>query len=143
MTIDQISIFVENKPGRLAEVTEVLGSAGVDIRAMSLADTQDFGILRLIVENPVHALEVLKAAECVVSVTQVMAVSIADAPGSLSKVLRALSESQISVEYLYAFITRQAGSAYVIIRVEDTERAVGVLADHGIATASPEELYGL
>ena len=142
MTINQISVFVENKAGRLAEITKVIGDAGLDLRAMCIADTADFGILRVIVSDPARALEVLSAAECVVSVTPVIAVKIEDKPGSLSTVLGALADGGISVEYLYAFISRKADDAYVILRVEDHERAEAILTENGIATAKPEELYG-
>jgi hypothetical protein len=143
MTIDQISVFVENKPGRLAEITEILGAANIDLRAMSIADTADFGILRIIAGEPERALETLKNADCVVSVTQVLAVAIEDAPGSLSKVLRILADADVSVEYLYAFITHAVGSAYVILRVEDAERATAIFAEHGVKTAGAHEIYDL
>ncbi|MDR1953703.1 MAG: ACT domain-containing protein [Clostridiales Family XIII bacterium] len=143
MTIDQISVFVENKPGRLAEITEILGAADIDLRAMSIADTADFGILRIIVSEPDRALEALKSANCVVSVTQVLAVAIEDAPGSLAKILRILADADVSVEYLYAFITHTEGHAYVILRVEDTGRATEVFAEHGVKTADSHEIYDL
>jgi hypothetical protein len=143
MTIDQISVFVENNAGKLAEITGLLGAAGIDLRAMSIADTTDFGILRLIVDQPKKAVEVLKEAECVVTVTQVIAVSIQDTPGSLSKVLKLLSDAGISIEYVYAFITRKKSDAYVIFRVEDNERAVEILTAGGVKVACSEELYAL
>jgi hypothetical protein len=143
MTIDQISVFVENGPGKLVGVTRVLGEANVDIRAMSIADTADFGILRMIVSDPVRAIEALKFAGCVVSVTQVLAVEIKDQPGSLSEVLAVLETSGISVEYLYAFITRKSDDAYVIFRVEDVDKANEALAAAGVKTAGAHELYDL
>jgi hypothetical protein len=143
MTIDQLSIFVENSPGRLADITGALGDAGVDLRAMSIADTKDFGILRVIVSEPARAGEALRAAGCVFSVTKVLAVPIEDKPGSLSRVLGILTEAGISIEYLYAFITRKKDNAYVIFRVEDNERAVAALAEHGVKTARAEEIYEL
>jgi hypothetical protein len=143
MTIDQLSIFVENGPGRLAEITELLGDAGIDLRAMSIADTRDFGILRVIANEPARAREILRAAGCVVSVTPVLAVAIEDSPGSLSRVLRALSDAGVSIEYLYAFITRKKDSAYVIFRVEDNKRAEDILTARGIKTAGAEEIYDL
>ncbi|MDR1158385.1 MAG: ACT domain-containing protein [Oscillospiraceae bacterium] len=143
MAIDQISIFVENSPGRLAEVTQTLGAAGIDLRAMSIADTMDFGILRLIVSEPARALDVLKAAQCVVSVTPVLAVSVADKPGSLAQALSVLAAEGISVEYAYAFIARQQGNAYVIFRVEDNERAQTILLKNGIQVVQNDELYSL
>jgi hypothetical protein len=143
MAIDQISVFVENNIGRLAEVTAVLGDAGIDMRAMCIADTTDFGILRIIVSNPKRAVEILKAADCVVSVSQVLAVSIPDTPGSLSRVIGILSDAGIGVEYAYAFITRKKGNAYVIFRVEDNERTEEVLERNGVKTAEASELYEL
>lgn len=143
MTIDQISIFVENKPGRLVEAIETLGAKGIDLRAMSIADTSDFGILRLIVDHPERALEILREAEYVTSVNKVIAVSIADAPGGLAKVLRILSDTGIGVEYVYAFITHEADKAYVILRVEDNEGAVDALTSNGITIASSQDLYNL
>ncbi|MDR3288433.1 MAG: ACT domain-containing protein [Peptococcaceae bacterium] len=143
MTIDQISVFVENNPGRLAEIVAILGNGGIDLRAMSIADTADFGILRLIVSDPKQALAILRAAECIVSVTQVLAVPIEDAPGSLARILRLLSEAEISIEYAYAFITRKQGNAYVIFRVEDNPRAVSILAQNNVKTAGADEIYDL
>ena len=143
MTIDQISVFVENKTGKLVEITGLLGNAGIDLRAMSIADTADFGILRLIVDQPQKALEILTDADCIVSVTQVLAVQIEDTPGSLSKVLGLLSDNNINIEYLYAFITRKKENAYVIFRLEDNDKAAKVLTANGIKLASTEEIYDL
>jgi hypothetical protein len=141
MTIDQISVFLENKPGHLAEVTKIMGHAGIDLRAMSLADTADFGVLRLMVNDPEKTLELLRAAGCVVSVTQVLAVCIADKPGSLADVLSVLAEADVSVEYSYASITRKKENAYVILRVDDNDHALKVFAEHGITAASAEDLF--
>lgn len=143
MTIDQISVFVENKPGMLVEVIEKLGAKGIDMRAMSIADTADFGVLRLIVDKPDKALEILREAECITSVTKVIAVSIEDKPGSLARVLRMLSDAGISIEYAYAFITHEAGRAYVIIRVEDNDKAISVLTAGGVRLAAGRDIYGM
>jgi hypothetical protein len=110
---------------------------------MSIADTADFGILRVIVDEPERALAVLRAAECVVSVTQVLAVSLADEPGGLSRVLRLLADGGVSIEYLYAFITREKGDAYVVFRLEDNAKAEALLAANGIQTLGPERIYKL
>ncbi|MDR1947407.1 MAG: ACT domain-containing protein [Desulfovibrio sp.] len=142
MIIDQISVFVENNPGRLAEIADILGKAGIDMRAMSIADTAKFGILRLIVNKTQEALALLRAAECVVSITPVLAVVIKDVPGSLAAVLRVLSDAGINVEYGYAFVAGKQGNAYVVIRVEDNERAAACLAENGIVLASADEIYG-
>ncbi|MDR1616983.1 MAG: ACT domain-containing protein [Syntrophomonadaceae bacterium] len=136
MTIDQISIFVENGPGRLAAITEIIADAGVDICAMSIADTTDFGILRIIVEQPKRVEELLRSNGYVVSVTQVLAVSIEDKPGSLSRVLRIISNAAISIEYIYAFITRKKDNAYVVFRVEDNQRTAEILAENNIYAAA-------
>jgi hypothetical protein len=134
MIVDQISVFIENKLGTLAEVTGIMGGAGIDLRALSLADTADFGVLRLIVNDPARALALLRDAGFVVSMTQALAVPISDAPGGLAKILRVLADEKISVEYAYAFITRKQGNAYVILRVEDNSRAVAILNAGGIQT---------
>ena len=124
MQIQQLSIFVENKSGRLAEITEILGQAGVDIRAISVADTSDFGILRLIVDKPKEAVEALRAANLTVSLTSVIAVGIDDKPGEFAKAMRVLADGEIGVEYMYAFISRDKGKAYVILRVLESDKAV-------------------
>ena len=142
MTVDLISVFVENKPGKLVEVIETLGANGIDLRAMSVADTSDFGILRLIVDKPDAALEVLGKAEYVTSVNKVIAAYIEDSPGSLAKVLRILSDADVSIEYVYAFITHAAGSAYVVIRVEDNVHAIKVLTANGVDLSVHSDING-
>jgi hypothetical protein len=141
MTIDQISVFVENKPGCLADITELLAEADIDLRALSIAETADFGILRAIVSEPLIALEVLKNAGISAALTQVLAVELDDVPGSLAGVIRILADAKVSIEYAYAFISRKSGSAYVVLRVEDIDLAASVFAKHGISTASPQLIY--
>jgi hypothetical protein len=141
MIVDQISIFIENKLGTLAEVTGIMGDAGIDLRALSLADTADFGVLRVIVDDPHKALELLRAAGFVVSMTQTLAVPITDTPGGLAHILRILSDSGISVEYAYAFITRKTGSAYVILRVADNAQAQRVLSEEGVNAATDGNIF--
>jgi len=138
--IDQISVFVENTKGRLADVTEALGRGSIDLHAMSIADTAEFGILRLIVDKPQKALDILREAECIVSVTKVVAASFSDEPGSLGKILRIISDNGISIEYLYAFNTRKAGSSYAVFRFDDNERAEKLLAENGIIIKSAGEI---
>ena len=132
MIVDQISIFIENKIGALAEVTGVLADGDIDLRALSLADTTDFGVLRLIVNDSKRALSLLRDAGFVASATQILAVPIHDVPGGLDKVLKILVDEKISVEYAYAFISRKQGNAYVILRVGDNDRAHNLLIEHGI-----------
>ena len=143
MTIDQLSVFVENKPGKLVEAAETLSSAGIDMRAMSLADASDFGILRIIVDKPNLALKTMQDAGYLVQMSKVLPVSLSDEPGSLGKVLRTLADAGIDVLYLYAFVAHKPGSAYVIIRVEDNERAEAVLTENGISLVSSEEMYAM
>jgi hypothetical protein len=142
MTIDQISVFVENRPGRLAEITEILAEANVDLRAMSIADTQDFGILRLIVNGSDKAVDTLKRHGCTVSVTPVLAVEMSDKPGGLATVLRILADGNVNVEYLYAFISRKENNAYVILRVEDNDAAIAVLEAKNISVVDSHQIYG-
>ncbi|MDR1439494.1 MAG: ACT domain-containing protein [Clostridiales bacterium] len=143
MVIDQLSVFVENKLGHLTDIAEILGGAGIDMRALSIADTAEFGVLRIIVGDTKRAKELLSAAGCVVSITRVLAVSLEDKPGSLAKILRALSDAGISVEYIYAFITQKQGNAYVVLRVEDNARAAKVLEESGVGAGSADELFAL
>ena len=143
MQIQQLSIFVENKSGRLAEITEILGQAGVDIRAISVADTSDFGILRLIVDKPKEAVEALRAANLTVSLTSVIAVGIDDKPGEFAKAMRVLADGEIGVEYMYAFISRDKGKVYVILRVLESDKAVECLKASGISLLNAEEIYGM
>ena len=141
MIIKQLSIFVENKRGRLAEITKAVAEAGVDIRALSIADTTDFGILRLIVNKPDEAAAALKEKGITVSVTNVIAVGFNDKPGAISVPMQILSENEIDVEYMYAFITRRSEKAYVILRVADNDAAAKVLMDHGVEILSEDEFH--
>ena len=137
MQIQQLSVFIENKPGRMAEVTEVLAEANIDIRAISVADTRDFGILRVIVDKPKEAVEALKAHGMTVTLTKVIAVGIDDKPGAFSKAVRLLSNEGFDVEYMYAFISRDKGKAYVIIRLDNGQKAAEALHANGFEILSP------
>jgi len=141
MNVQQISVFVENRAGGLAEITKLLAENGVDLRAMSIADTTDYGILRLIVDKPDTALAVLQDSGCLVSVTPVLAVMLPDVPGGLARILGLLSENGVDLEYLYAFITRKTEHAYVVLRVKDNEATEKVLEAGGITVASAEDIY--
>lgn len=141
MTIKQLSVFIENKPGRLAEITEVLAANQIDIRAISVADTSDFGILRIIVDKPDEAVVALKEAGMTVSLSRVIAVGIGDITGEFAKAIRILADDGISVEYIYAFVSRDKGKAYVIIRTDDSKKAAQVLTDHGVEILCADDLY--
>lgn len=143
MTVKQISVFVENKPGRLAEFTNVLRNNNIDMRALSIAETPDFGILRVIVNDPFETACVLKDAGYIASITPVLAVKVADEPGSLFKILDILAEANINLEYTYAFLTREKDSAYIIFRVEDNDRAAEVLSKNGVTLISQDKLSSL
>lgn len=143
MLIKQISVFLENKSGRLAEVTKVLGQNNIDISALSIADTTDFGILRLIVNNPDEALKVLKDNEFTVSSTNVIAIAVEDKPGGLSKALEILEKQEIGIEYMYAFVGKASDEALVILRVDEANKAIDVLAKNGIKVLSSDKVYKL
>lgn len=143
MAINQISIFVENKPGRLADITDVLAQAKIDIRALSIADTTDYGILRLIVNDPTSAVQVLKTANITASITPVIAIAVNDTPGGFATAIRILANGGMSVEYAYAFITPKVGNAYVILRVEDNDKAINLLAEHNIAVITQDIVFDI
>ncbi len=143
MKVEQISIFIENKSGRLAEVARVLGEKGVNIRALSLADTSDFGILRLLVDNTDVAQSTLKEAGFTVNKTEVVAVEVPDKPGGLCKILKVLDDAKINVEYMYAFVERNAGNAVIIFRFDETDNAIVTLQAKGINILSGSQLYSL
>lgn len=143
MTINQISVFLENTPGQLAEFTRLLEKAQIDMRALSIAETQDFGILRLIVDDPYKTVSVVKDAGYICSITPVLAVEITDKPGSLVKMLTALSGGGVNIEYTYAFTARKKDMAYMVLRVNDSEKAVRVLMQNQVRPVSQEDLAGL
>lgn len=143
MKVKQISIFLENKSGRLAQVTEVLGKNDINIRALSIADTSDFGILRLIVNEPDKAHRVLKEAGFTVGSTDVIAVEVTDKPGGLAQVLQLLDRAGINIEYLYAFVQKASNAALVVFRVEQLDEAVRVLLENGTQVLSGEDVYKL
>ena len=132
MTINQISVFLENTPGQL-----------IDMRALSIAETQDFGILRLIVDDPYKTVSVVKDAGYICSITPVLAVEITDKPGSLVKMLTALSGGGVNIEYTYAFTARKKDMAYMVLRVNDSDKAVRVLMQNQVRPVSQEDLAGL
>lgn len=132
MIIKQISIFVENRAGRLAEITDLIAKNNINIKALSIADTTNFGILRLIVDDPYHAEQVLKANDLTVSITSVLSVAVEDRPGGLAEVLKILSDAGIAVEYMYAFISPEINKrAYVVLRIEEDFKALEVLKNAG------------
>lgn len=131
MYIKQLSVFVENKPGRLAEITSIIASNGIDIRALSISDTTDFGILRLVVDKPYEAEKTLKEAGLTVSLTDVIAIGIPDKTGGVAETLAMVADKEVGVEYMYSFLSQNYQRAYLIMRVADTEKALSALKAHG------------
>lgn len=138
MTLKQISVFLENKKGRLAEVTSLIAAAKINIRALSLADTADFGVLRLIVNDADKCFEVLKKNNFVAQKTDVIAAEVVDKPGGLQKILQVFDENDINIEYMYAFVEKKTENAIVIFRIDQPEQAVKVLEKNRIAVLSSD-----
>lgn len=137
----QLSVFVENKIGRLAAVLNVLKENDIDISALSLADTSEYGVLRLVVDKPDEAVAVLKEYGVMVKCTQVIAAAMDDAPGGLAKLLTVLSEANVGIEYMYAFIGKSEGKAWTVLRVDDVDMATEVFNKHGIAMHDDHDNY--
>lgn len=140
MKIKQISVFIGNKKGRLAMVTDVLEKAKIDIRALSLADTTDFGMLRMIVDDPDRCAAALKQHDFVVQETDVIAVEVEDTPGGLNRILKIFNDNDINIEYVYAMVEKRKNAAAVIFRVEDNQKAIAVLAKNGIGLVDSDSL---
>ncbi len=143
MNVKQISVFLENKPGTLAEMTRALAENGIDMRAFSLAETSECGIARSIVDDVYKTVTVLKEGGFVYSLSDVLAVAVPDVPGGLDRVLRLLAEEKVNVEYMYAFLARGSADAYMIFKVADEARAAAVLTAENIRLAEQEELSEL
>ena len=143
MKVQQISIFLENRAGRLDTVAELLGKAGINIRALSLADTSDFGILRLIVNKPAEAETLLKDNNFAYCLTEVIAVEVPDVPGGLARVLTSLADSGINVEYMYAFVEKAKDKAVLVFRFDNLDKAMEVLSRTGFHILTGEEIFAL
>lgn len=136
MKLKQLSVFLENRPGHLSHVCEVLAQAGIDIATMTLADTSEYGILRLIIRDWQRAKEVLDTAGFAVNTTDVLAIEVADEPGGLEKILKTAEAGGLSVEYMYAFARKPGENALIVIRFDDLNRACTVMTDAGIGILS-------
>ncbi len=139
--IKQISVFVENKKGRLARITEVLGKADIDLVALSIADTTNFGIMRCIVSDPEKTIQLLRSHGFTASTTEVIVAEVPDQPGGLASVLDALDSAGLSVEYLYSFVRTHGKNAMILFRVEEVEAAVKVLTESGVKLLSEADVY--
>ena len=143
MNVEQISIFLENKSGRLAEVTRVLSEAGINIRALYLADTADYGILRLIVNETEKARQVLKDKGFTVEKTRVVAIEVPDRPGGLSSILETIKDEGINVEYMYAFVEKSGENAIVIFRFDEFDKSINILRKADVRILQGEEISAL
>lgn len=143
MPVKQISVFVENVRGKLSKITQVLADNGINIRAVSIADTTDFGILRLIVQDPEKAVSVLKENDITVKCTDVIVIEVDDQPAGLNKALCLMRGSDIAVEYMYAFVSSHAGKAYVILKTDDIEKSIKAMTDGGIRVLPSKDVYEL
>ena len=140
VAIKQISLFVENKPGRMAKVSKTLSDAGVNIRALTVAEAGDFGVIRMVVDDPEKGYQVLHDGGFTVSETEVLAVEMKDIPGGLYEIVNTLGENDVNVDYAYAFVTTKAERAMLIIRVDNLEKARKVLTSAGIKLATKDEI---
>ena len=131
MAIKQLTVFIQNKKGTVVSVTDILSKNNINIRALSIAETEDFGILRLIVNDEATAVKTLEEAGFLIKITEVVGVKIGDAPGKLTAALRVLDEANVNVEYLYAFMARTERHAYVVLRVEENAEAENILVNAG------------
>lgn len=141
--VKQISIFLENKCGRLVRVTQVLGKHKINIRALTIADTSDFGILRIIVDDPDKAHKVLKEEGFIVTETEVVAVEVPDHPGGLATVLGYFEDAGINIEYLYSFVEKPAQDALILMRLEDINKGMEILKEKQVKIIEGERIYSL
>ncbi len=135
MKVQQLSVFIENKAGRVSEVTELLGGAGINIRGFAVSDTAEYGILRLVVDKPDEALGVLKEAGFTVKQNEVICIDLPDQPGGLAQVLKIVAEAGVNIEYVYSLV-----ATYVVLNVADVDRAVRLLADQPVRLVAQEEI---
>lgn len=138
--VQQLSVFLQNKSGKIAAVVRALSDSGVDIRALSIADTTDFGILRMLVSDISAAKAALAEQNCILSVNEVTVVAVPDAPGGLSRVLSLMAQEEIDIEYMYSLIDRGKEDAYMVFRVSDEKRLLKVLSENGLNTVAPDKL---
>lgn len=143
MKVTQISVFLENKSGRLAAITRTLARENVNIRALCIADTSDFGILRLIVDDPQKAYAALKNAGFGVNKTSVICIEVPDRPGGLAEILKVVEAENINIEYMYAFVEKAEDNALVIASVAELDRAIKLLTDSGIKLVPSEQVYNI
>ena len=143
MYVKQISVFMENRPGRLAEITKILSENSVDIRAINIADTTDFGILRMIVDDEEKAEKVLRGNNMTANISDVIAISISDSVGAFSNVIELLKDKNISIEYIYSFIGEMSSKAVIVLKTSDLDLSINVLRENGVNVLSKEDVNNL
>jgi hypothetical protein len=141
--VSQLSVFIENKSGRLADVTRALADANINIRALSIADTIDYGLLRLIVNDPINAKRVLADAAFTVTLTEVIAVEVPDRPGGLAGIIDILAQAGLNIEYMYAFVGKSGENAIVIFRIERVDEAIRILQEKGVRILTGDEVHSI
>ena len=143
MKVDQLSIFLQNKKGNLYNALNVLSDGDINIRAVSLADTSEFAILRIVVSNPKKGMKLLEENNFIVKLTKIIAIELNDTPGGLSNVLKVLNDNNIDLEYLYAFTHEKEGKAILFLHTDDLDKLISILESNSIAIVLPEEIYNL
>lgn len=143
MKITQISVFLENRKGRLFEICSLLGQAGINIRALTIAETETFGVLRMVVDKPAEAIELFRKNNITANKTDVVAVEVPDRPGGLAEVLKVLSDNNVNVEYMYGFVEKYSENALLVFRFDNPERAHQVLAKNGLTVIDEKGIQGL
>ena len=143
MYVKQISVFMENRPGRLAEITKILSENSVDIRAINIADTTDFGILRMMVDDEEKAEKVLRGNNMTANISDVIAISISDSVGAFSNVIELLKDKNISIEYIYSFIGEKPSKAVIVLKTSDLDLSINVLRENGVNVLSKEDVNNL
>lgn len=143
MKIRQISVFLENRKGRLYEVCSLLGQAGINIRALTIAETESFGVLRMVVNKPTETIELFRKHSITANLTDVVAVEVPDKPGGLAEVLKVLSDKDINVEYMYGFVAKFSEKALLVFRFDEPERAYQVLTSAGINIVAEKDILNL
>ena len=136
----QISVFLENRAGQLAEITKVLAEDGIDLRAISIAETADYGVVRMIVDNTEKATSILMQHNYLMSMTPVLVIAVPDQPGGVATVLATLAEGNIDIEYMYSLFSHKEGKSYIVFRVAESEKFVELLKTHDITPCTSEEL---
>jgi len=143
MKITQISIFLENKEGRLAEVCSLMGQHKINIRALTISENKEFGILRIVVDKPEEAVTILKANNLVAQMTDIVAVEVDDAPGGLASILKLFSDHQLNVEYMYGFVEKRTDKALMVFRFDDPDKAVATLEEKGLNILGKDDIESL